>query len=197
MSTIRERLLPALPTRYQALVGLAAGAGLRWGECLGLCLDSVDLDNRTLTVRRTVVEVSGSVSLKAYPKSRAGFRTVPLPGRLALALKVHVGDFPLGPNDQVFVSSTLGPLYRGTFRLCVWRPALVRAGLLGTIEKQDDGRLLASWTDRIGTSQAGRYKTEDHAVTAISQRPARERGRPGPRARAGDDDPQQVYTRAA
>lgn len=169
MPTIRERLVPAVPAQYRALVAVAAGAGLRWGECLGLCADSVDLGGRTLTVRRTVVEVSGSISLKPYPKSRAGFRTIPLPSWLALELEAHMAGDARGVNGELFVSATLGPLYRGTFRLCVWRPALVRAGLLGSIEKQDDGRFLASWTDRAGASQSGRFKNEDQAVTAISR----------------------------
>ena len=30
------RLLPAVPHEHRALVGLAAGTGLRWGECVGL-----------------------------------------------------------------------------------------------------------------------------------------------------------------
>lgn len=29
------KLLPAVPDRYRALVALAAGTGLRWGECAG------------------------------------------------------------------------------------------------------------------------------------------------------------------
>ncbi|WP_034268257.1 tyrosine-type recombinase/integrase [Actinospica robiniae] len=169
MPVVREKLLPALPSQYQALVAVGAGAGLRWGECLGLCLDSIDLSNRTLTVRRTVVEVSGTVSMKPYPKSRAGFRTVPLPGWLALVLKVHMDEFAPGPSGELFVSASLGPLYRGTFRLCVWRPALVRAGLLGSIAKQDDGRFLASWTDAAGEPCRSYTKTEDAAVVDISR----------------------------
>ncbi|WP_285784754.1 hypothetical protein [Microbispora sp. NBRC 16548] len=35
---------PRVPGRYRALVGLAAGTGLRWGGCVGLRWDAVDLD---------------------------------------------------------------------------------------------------------------------------------------------------------
>lgn len=72
-----DQLLPSVPVRYRALVGVAGGAGLRWGEAVGLRWDAVDLPATTLRVVRTVVEVSGYVSDKPYPKSRAGRREVP------------------------------------------------------------------------------------------------------------------------
>src|SRR5437588_10307977 len=89
LAELQDKLLPALPSRYQALVVLAAGAGLRWGQCVGLCLDAIDMDALTVSVIRTTIEVGGSVSLKPYPKSRAGRRTVPLPGFVALTLRTH------------------------------------------------------------------------------------------------------------
>jgi len=36
MPDLRLKLLPAVPERYRALVALAGGAGLRWGELIGL-----------------------------------------------------------------------------------------------------------------------------------------------------------------
>jgi len=53
------RLLPAVPDRYRALVGLAGGTGLRWGECVGMRWDCVDLDAKTVEVIRVAVEVTG------------------------------------------------------------------------------------------------------------------------------------------
>lgn len=78
---VSERLIPAVPPRHRALIGVAAGTGLRWGECLGLRWDGVDLDGCEVHVVRTAIEVNGAVSAKPYPKSRAGRRTVPLPPR--------------------------------------------------------------------------------------------------------------------
>jgi integrase len=60
------QLLPAVPDRYRALVGLAGGTGLRWGECAGLRWDALDLVTRTLRVVRVAVEVSGHVTDKPY-----------------------------------------------------------------------------------------------------------------------------------
>jgi integrase len=79
----REQLvvevLPALPRRFRALVATAAGAGLRWGECVGLRRRNVDLLRRELRVVEVAVEVAGRVTFKSYPKSKASRRTVPLP----------------------------------------------------------------------------------------------------------------------
>ena len=80
---LRNKLLPAAPAQYQAIIATAAGAGLRWGEAAGLRLDALDLNRARLSVVRTVVEVSGHTSFKPYPKSSAGRRTLPLPGWLA------------------------------------------------------------------------------------------------------------------
>jgi integrase len=169
LTVLRDRLLPVVPAQYQALVAAAAGAGLRWGECIGLCLDAIDLDAQTVSVTRTVIEISGSNSLKPYPKSRAGRRTIPLPGFAALALKVHIENYPRGPHGEIFTSPTGGPLYRGTFRTYTWRPALVRAGLLGSITRQDDGRYLATWTDASGLSHTGIADNEPKAITMIAR----------------------------
>ena len=38
-----------MPARYKALVVLAAGTGLRQGECFGLTVDRVDLLRRTIS----------------------------------------------------------------------------------------------------------------------------------------------------
>ncbi|MEV4458124.1 tyrosine-type recombinase/integrase [Microbispora sp. NPDC049633] len=57
----------------RALVGLAAGTGLRWGERVRLRWDAVDLDAGTVRVER----VLGTVTRKPYPKSKAGRREVP------------------------------------------------------------------------------------------------------------------------
>jgi integrase len=124
-----RQLLPAVPERYRALVALAAGTGLRWGEVAGLRWDATDLDLGVVSVVRVLEEVSGQVRLKPYPKSRAGRRTVPLPAFVVRLLRVHARDFPPGEEDLVFVARTGQPLQRGTFRARVWKPSLQRAGL--------------------------------------------------------------------
>lgn len=71
---LAAKLLPAVPDRYRPLVALAAGTGLRWGECAGLRWDAIDLAAGVVLVLRVAEEVSGHVSLEPYPKSKAGRR---------------------------------------------------------------------------------------------------------------------------
>src|SRR5262245_34080933 len=125
------RLLPGVPDRYRALVALAGGTGLRWGECVGLRWECVDLDAKAVEVIRVAVEVAGSVSTKPYPKSRAGRRFVPLPDHEAQLLKVHREHVAPGPAGELVANSAGGPVRRTLFRSRDWRPSLVRAGFSG------------------------------------------------------------------
>jgi integrase len=106
------RLLPAVPERHRPLVALAGGTGLRWGECMGLRWDSIDLDAGTLRVERVAVEVSGHVTPKPYSKSRAGRRVVPVPPMVAELLERHRSLYGTGPAREVFTNEAGTPLRR-------------------------------------------------------------------------------------
>ena len=90
----------------------AAGAGLRWGEAAGLRADALDLDGGELQVVRTVVEVSGHTSFKAFPKSAAGRRTVPLPPWLVTIIREHLDRWPSATDAPVF-ANVRGPRSSG------------------------------------------------------------------------------------
>lgn len=164
----RRRLLPAVPDRHRGIVGVAGGCGLRWGEAAGLCADALDFDRGTLRVIRTVIEVAGHTSFKAYPKSTAGRRTVPLPGWLVTILRAHLDRHPLGEADLIFGNEVGGALRRTLFRSRVWRPALVRAGQLGTFTP-DDGGYVAQWTDTSGARHRQSFDRETAAVQHIAR----------------------------
>lgn len=161
-------LLPAVPERYRALVGLAGGTGLRWGECIGLRWDALDLDARTVRVVRVAVEVAGTVTVKPYPKSRAGRRTVPLPDFTVELLTAHGKNHQPGPAGEVFTNSAGGPPRRTLFRARVWRPSLVRAGLLGEVVNLGHFTYHARWTDRAGTDWTAEFGTEREAVAQVA-----------------------------
>jgi integrase len=61
--------------------------GLRGGEVLGLCWSDVDLQAKTLIIRRARVEVTGSGVVEVGPKTERGKRTLPLDDALASALR--------------------------------------------------------------------------------------------------------------
>lgn len=169
------RLLPAAPERHRALVALAGGTGLRWGECIGLRWESVDLDAGQLTVERVAIEVSGHVTPKPYPKSRAGRRIVPLPSMVADLLVQHRERYSNGPAGEVFTNEAGTPLRRTLFRARIWRPALVRAGLLGGVTEdrsQDRQPWVAQWRTREGITQTSRHRTQAQAVKAVAAKAA-------------------------
>ena len=173
--TFLTELLPAVPLDHRGLVATGGGAGLRWGEAAGLAWGAVDLDRKLLRVVRVAVETADEVTLRAYPKSRAGVRTIPLPDFLIRELAAHreltVGDVEPDPAWLVFPTRTGTPQRRSNFRRQVWRPSLVRAGLLGSIEALEHA-WRATWPDSSGTTCHRTCPTERQALTHVAQHAA-------------------------
>jgi integrase len=116
----------ALPGRYRALVTVAAGTGLRQGECFGLTVDRVDFLRRVVTVDRQLVTVAGREPFLAPPKTSASVRTVPLPQAVLDALAAHLAAYP--PADGLVFSNEHGRPIRRTGFGSVWRNAVAAAG---------------------------------------------------------------------
>jgi integrase len=161
-------LLPAVPARYRMLVATTAWTGLRWGEAVGLQSDALDLAGGTLRVIRTVVEVSGNTHYKPYPKTGAGRRTVPLPRWLVPQLRDHVARYGLGERGLVFPNAVGKPLRRTLFRSRIWRPSLVRAGLLGSVEHTGSHEFTGRWVDDEGRANTLVRETYAAAVKAVA-----------------------------
>ncbi|MFF5054020.1 hypothetical protein ACFY1S_12645 [Micromonospora sp. NPDC000663] len=104
------------------------------------------------------VETHGGVVLRAYPKSRAGVRAVPMPPFLVDELRQQGG--PTSPDGRalVFADRDGGPQRRSNFRRRVWLPSLVRAGLLGRVTEVAPGRWMATWPDRDGREQRAEFR---------------------------------------
>jgi len=81
-----SRLIATLAPRDQAALGLAGYAGLRLGEVLAMQWSAIDLHTRTLRVERSFCHASHTF---VAPKSKAGFRTVPIIERLGFLLEDH------------------------------------------------------------------------------------------------------------
>src|ERR671916_603393 len=106
--------------RLESLYVLAVITGLRQGELLGLKWEDVDLEARTLQVRRTLTTAKGGLVLSA-PKTKNSRRTVRLSQTALEALKSHL-ERQLGEIDRagdlwrenglIFTSESGEPLSR-------------------------------------------------------------------------------------
>jgi len=122
-------LAKSVPARYSALIVLAAGTGMRQGECWGLTVDRIDFLRRSLIVDRQLVTLPGRPPTLTPPKTTASNRTIPLPQIVVDALAAHLASFPVGAEGYLFTTATGTPLVRGTFSKVVWQPAAKAVGL--------------------------------------------------------------------
>ncbi|MBL7259171.1 tyrosine-type recombinase/integrase [Paractinoplanes lichenicola] len=131
-----------VPLRYRPVVDLGAGCGLRQGEIFGVSPHDFDFGTEWLTVRRQVKRV-GSQLVFGLPKNDKE-RRVPLPGRVAAAIRRHLDTFRTVPvtlpwEDPVHGKAVTVPLLFVTQRGSavrqqvaanqIWHPALKAAGV--------------------------------------------------------------------
>jgi len=123
-----EALAAAVKDRYRALIIFGAGMGLRQGECFGLTVDRVDFLRRTVRVDRQLITARAGVPQFGPPKSKAGFRTVPMPEVVSSTLAEHLARYRPGRFGLVFTNTHCNPLTRSTAGE-MWRRARTRGGL--------------------------------------------------------------------
>jgi integrase len=87
-------LIDAAPSRYRALVLLAAASGLRQGEVFGLEVGHIDFLRRTVRVEQQMVGPEGGKPFLGEPKTHQSHRTVPLVKAAVDALAAHLAAFP-------------------------------------------------------------------------------------------------------
>jgi integrase len=71
------------------VVLILAYLGLRFGELTGLQVEDVDLPARRVRVRRSITQVGGKL-VTSLPKTKAGYRSVPIPMKLAPVLAARI-----------------------------------------------------------------------------------------------------------
>ncbi|MFE0249879.1 tyrosine-type recombinase/integrase [Streptomyces sp. NPDC059010] len=140
----------ALPERYQAMVDVGAGCGLRQGEIIGLAEDALDFDSGILRVVRQVRLIRGK-AVFAPPKCNKE-RDVPLPPSVAEVIRAHMDAYkpvevtlpwrkPDGPKVSarlLFTNTASWVVWRSNFNIQEWKPALAAAGLIA--EPGEDGK---------------------------------------------------------
>lgn len=113
----------AIQPRYRLAVVLAAGAGLRQGEALGLTKVRVEFLKRRLLVRKQMQ--NGEL---VDVKTKAGRRVVPLDDGIIAAIAEHMRRFPPNADGVLITGADRSPLKRNRFNE-VWRAAVKKAGM--------------------------------------------------------------------
>ncbi len=146
-----DALAEAVPDRYCAVVLLAAGTGLRQGECFGLSRDRIDDDAAHITVDRQLYTPTQGPPYVAPPKTRASYRRVPLPASVAEVLEEHQRRFPPHRDGFLFTNGR-GALPRRNSFGEMWRNAVRRAGLTRMVHFHDLRHFYASLLIHHGES---------------------------------------------
>jgi integrase len=116
---VRLLLDAAADPSMRALYAIAATAGLRRGELLGLRWADIDFERRMLTVHRTAHRVRGQGIVFGEPKTNAGRRSVRLAALAIAHLRAHRAlqiehRLRIGPawhdQDLVFASNAGTPI---------------------------------------------------------------------------------------
>jgi integrase len=127
----RAILTAAKGDKLEALFVLALTTGMRLGELLGLQWESVNLTEGYLTVRHSLLEVGGNLTL-GEPKTAKSRRKVPLSQMAVDALWAHRRAMLAkgwGTDGHVFRSRNGTPIRRTHFRSYSYQPLLARAGV--------------------------------------------------------------------
>jgi len=123
-------LADAMPSRFSALIVVAALSGLRWGELAALRRLDVDLAAGLVRVPRKLAVLKSRIEF-GPPKSEAGVRVVALPDAAVAALRVHLAAFVDDiPGALIFTGEKGGVLRSSSFGSAVrWRATVARLGL--------------------------------------------------------------------
>ncbi len=180
MLTIDEldKIVTAIPARYECLVLLGAWCAMRFGELAALRRSDLDLKNGVVHIRQAVTTVDGE-TIVGRPKSDAGHRAVSIPPHIIPALKEHMKTHAsFGRDGLVFpTASGTGYLASSTVHR-VFDRAKVKAGRpdvrlhdlrhFGAIMAARSGATLGELQQRLGhtTAQAAMIYQ-----SSVSERP--------------------------
>lgn len=97
-------ILATIRPEWRAMVALALGCGLRFGEIAALRRSDVDLQAKpsVVRVRRAVSTGPGGKRYEKGPKSRAGIRDQRIPDSVGIVLKEHLRTYVTGREGLLF-----------------------------------------------------------------------------------------------
>lgn len=123
-----EKLIIALPDTLRAAGVLAAGAGLRRGEVLGLKRSDIDLGGAVVHVRRQLLEPSDG-RLRYGPTKNKERRSVHVSPEVVEELRSHLDRHAGGEIDAPLFTGKTGELRRPSSLEYQWRKARRSCGL--------------------------------------------------------------------
>ncbi|WP_307849176.1 site-specific integrase [Micromonospora sp. U56] len=115
--------------------------------------------------------MSGQVSIKPYPKSKAGRRSVPIPPFAVQALNEHESVYRTDGQLLVFTTGTGEAIRRGTFRSRVWKPSLQRAALPAAWRFHDLRHPYATWlvSDGVPINDVAKVMGHEQTSTTLNR----------------------------
>jgi len=119
--------------RHRAMILVAAFATLRWGEVTALRRSDIAADGSSIRVSFAHTEVVGRGIVVGPPKSRAGVRTIAIPGSVRIEIVKHLMLYvDAGPDALVFTGPKGGALRRAHFNnLTKWVETVKKLGVPG------------------------------------------------------------------
>ncbi|GIH17057.1 tyrosine-type recombinase/integrase [Rugosimonospora africana] len=116
-------LAASITPRYEVMVWLAAGAGLREGEVAGLLVDRIQF-----LQRRVMVEEQAQGGKLVPLKTKASKAPVPVDDFILSKVTAHLKQWPKNSTGLVVTNRSGKMVRRGTFTWC-WHEAVKGAGL--------------------------------------------------------------------
>jgi integrase len=167
-----ETIAARMPSRYRAMVLLAAWCAMRFGELAALTRADVDVESGVVRVRGAVVRVGGE-AVRSTPKSAAGVRDVRVPPHLMPMLVGHLSEHVEPTQGAPLFPAKSGGYLNPSALARVYYPAREAAGRpdlrfhdlrhTGAVLAAQTGATLAELMARLGHSTAGAAMRYQHA----------------------------------
>lgn len=111
---------------YGPFVEFLFATGVRTGEAVGLLWSSVDLEKKTISIKRSVTRSPGKYEkVASRPKTRQSVRVLRMNSRI-FNLLVSIKPTTFNQGEFVFKSPTGKCIDHGNFRNFYWKPALAQ-----------------------------------------------------------------------
>jgi len=147
--------------RLYAFYALMCITGIRKGEALAVQKSSLDLDDKTVTVKHSLSQVYGKGLVLGEPKSEKSKRELALPEFTVDALREHLEKYP-NNSGFVFATSNDTPISPRNI-LRHFKQKLKEAGLPESTRIHDLRHSFISWLLASGTSISDVQEIAGHA----------------------------------